>query len=143
MVFNLETCQAELIKIMDGLTQITCVNYGPFDNGHILVGFDDGRLIAFDYLTLERLEQVKVFHDASITSISFDPTNYVFVGGSNGKMICLSYIDRKTHYLYLDMGKNKYCTVQMPKTYTPEFNGISRVGYDNLEDGRSGNFCCV
>jgi WD40 repeat protein len=129
---------------MDGHVQITCLNYGPFDNGHILVGFEDGKLIAFDYLTLDRLESVKAFKGSAITSIAFDPTNYIFVGAENGKMISLSYIDKKTHYVYLDMGKSKYCTVQLPKTYTPDFNGNTRVGYDNIEEGgRSSNFCGV
>lgn len=111
MIFNLETSLAEIIKIIDGDGEITCINYGPYDNGHILVGLSNGKLIAFDYLTLERLESVKIFEDSAINTITFDPTNYIFVGGENGKMICLSYIDKKMHYLYLDLGKSKYCTI--------------------------------
>jgi hypothetical protein len=61
MNFNLETNQAEIIKIIDIEADITCINYGPYDNGHILVGLSDGKLVAFDYLTLERLETVKIF----------------------------------------------------------------------------------
>ena len=111
MVFNLEHSQAEIIKILDVESEITCINYGPYDNGHILVGLDDGNLLAFDFLTLERLESVCIFENQAITTITFDPTNYIFVGGSQGKMTALSYIDKKMHYLYLDLGKNKYCTV--------------------------------
>jgi WD40 repeat protein len=119
MIYSLESSQAEIIKIIDVEAEITCINYGPYDNGHILVGLSDGRLIAFDYLTLERLESVVVFENQAITTITFDPTNYIFVGGANGKMICLSYIDKKMHYLYLDLGKSKYCTIQMPRSVTP------------------------
>ena len=61
MVYSLETTQAEIIKIIDVEASITCINYGPYDNGHVLVGLSDGRLIAFDYLTLERLESVLIF----------------------------------------------------------------------------------
>lgn len=100
-----------MIKIIDVESEITCINYGPYDNGHILVGFSDGKLIAFDYLSLKRLESVKVFDDVAITTIAFDPTNYIFIGGKNGRVICLSYIDKKMHYLYLDLGTNKFCTV--------------------------------
>lgn len=120
MVYNLEgNGQAEIIKIIDlpDSVIITCINYGPYDNGHVMVGLSDGRLIAFDFLTLERLETVKVFEEAAVKSITFDPTNYIFLGGSNGKVLSLSYLDKKTHYLYLDLGKNKYCTVQVPKNY--------------------------
>ncbi len=82
MVYSLESSQAEIIKIIEVEADITCINYGPYDNGHILVGLSDGRLIAFDYLTLERLESVLVFENQSVTTITFDPTNYIFVGGS-------------------------------------------------------------
>lgn len=119
MVYNLEgQGQAEIIKIIDlaESVTITCINYGPYDNGHIMVGLSDGRLIAFDFLTLERLETLRVFEEGvAVTQISFDPTNYIFLGGANGKVTALTYLDKKTHYLYLDLGKNKFCTVQVPK----------------------------
>ena len=125
-----------MIKILDIQCDVTCVNYGPYDNGHILLGLSDGTLIAFDFITLERLESVSVFTDnVAITCITFEPTHQIFVGGDNGKMIALSYVDNKIHYLYLDLGKSKYCTVQMPKVYsgTPD-NDIqsNRIGYNHL-----------
>ena len=58
MIFNLESKQAERIKILDVECNITSINYGPYDNGHILIGLENGSLLAFDYLTLERLESV-------------------------------------------------------------------------------------
>ena len=61
MKYNLESSQAEIIKIIDIDSEITCINYGPYDNGHIMVGLQDGKLLAFDFLTLERLETVKIF----------------------------------------------------------------------------------
>ena len=125
---------------MDVYGRVTCVNYGPYDNGHILVGLDDGQLLAFDYPSLDSLESVQIFEDEPISVITFDPTNYIFVGGKNGKVVALSYVDRKMHYLYMDLGKNKYCTVQVPRTVqpTPEKR---RAGHDHLEGQTS--FCCV
>lgn len=61
MVFNLQKNQAEMIKILDIDSEISCVNYGPYDNGHILLGLTNGTLIAFDFVTLEKLESVNVF----------------------------------------------------------------------------------
>lgn len=144
MIYNLEESQAKVIKIIDVESEITCINYGPYDNGHILVGLSDGKLIAFDYLTLERLESVKIFDKKAITSITFDPTNYVFVGGENGKLICLSYIDKKMHYLYLDLGTNKFCTVQLARNMTPDIKNPNKVGYNHIEGaGGVSSFCCV
>ena len=119
MTFNLENGDAEVIKVIDiNDADITAVNFGPFDNGHILLGLNDGRLLAFDYLTLDRLETVQVFKNhQAITYISFDPTNYVFVGGSQGQVMALTYLERKMHYLYLELGQDKYCTVSVPKKY--------------------------
>ena len=142
MTYNMELSQAEVIKVTDVEADFTCINYGPYDNGHILVGCSDGRLLAFDFLTLERLESVKVFEEGAVKSIAFDPTNYVFVAGDNGKLISLSYVDKKMHYLYLDLGKNKFCTVQVPRNMTPDIQS-KRVGYNHLDGPNTSNFCCV
>jgi hypothetical protein len=76
MVYNLDKREAEIIKILEIECDITCINYGPYDNGHILLGLADGRLLAFDFITLERLESVAVFEaGVSINCISFDPTH--------------------------------------------------------------------
>jgi hypothetical protein len=97
---------------------------------------------------LERLESVSVFtEDVAINCISFEPTHQIFVGGDNGRMIALSYVDNKMHYLYLDLGKSKYCTVQMPRVYTgtPDIEGdtrINRIGFNHLvENNRNSLFC--
>lgn len=112
MVYNLEKCQADIIKIIDSNKDITCLEYGPFDNGHVLVGLENGCILAFEYPSLERLETIKAFSSgAAVSRITFDPTNYIFAGSSDGQVVALSHLDKKLNYLYLDLGKNKYCTV--------------------------------
>jgi len=58
MVFNLQTKEIEKLKIMSFIDEqtINCVSYGPFDNGHILLGLSDGWLLAYEYPSLERIE---------------------------------------------------------------------------------------
>lgn len=34
---------------------ITCINYGPYDNGHILIGMSNGTLLAFDSVSMNKL----------------------------------------------------------------------------------------
>ena len=63
---------------------ISCLNYGPLDNGHVLVGLDNGELLVFEYPCLDLIESIKVFDHAAITCVTFDPTNYVFVSSSDG-----------------------------------------------------------
>jgi hypothetical protein len=39
---------------------ITCIHYGPYDNGHILVGLSTGDFFAFDTISLNKLCNIKV-----------------------------------------------------------------------------------
>ena len=63
MVLNLQTKEIEKLKIMSFIENqtINCVQYGPFDNGHILLGLSDGWLLAYEYPSLERIESKQVF----------------------------------------------------------------------------------
>jgi len=38
MLFNLKEKKPELIKILDTRSQVTSLRFGPFDNGHVLIG---------------------------------------------------------------------------------------------------------
>lgn len=81
MVFDYKKEDIEQIKVLEieGVS-ITALNFGPFDNGHIMIGLSNGEMMAFDLLTLERLENTLVFPELSpVTSIIFDPTNTIFV----------------------------------------------------------------
>ena len=40
---------------------ITCLSFGPFDNGYILAGMQSGKLLIFDPVTLKRMHEFKVF----------------------------------------------------------------------------------
>lgn len=63
IIFNLKTQEVEKLKILSFLSQqtINCVAYGPFDNGHILLGLSDGWLLAYEYPSLERIESKQIF----------------------------------------------------------------------------------
>jgi hypothetical protein len=38
-----------MIKIIDIDSELSCINYGPFDNGHIMLGLKNGGFLIFDY----------------------------------------------------------------------------------------------
>ena len=40
---------------------ITSIEYGPYDNGYVLLGMQSGRLLVYDPVTLERVTDFKVF----------------------------------------------------------------------------------
>lgn len=86
MVYHIEKSEAEMIKIIDVDSDVTSVNYGPFDNGHIMIGLENGFLMIYEYPNLERIESVKIFQNEGISTINFDPTNYIFLSGSQGSL---------------------------------------------------------
>jgi hypothetical protein len=51
---------------------ISALQYGPYDNGHILVGLTTGDFFAFDSISLRKLCNVKI-SNSPITSITIEP----------------------------------------------------------------------
>jgi hypothetical protein len=118
---------------------VSALNFGPFDNGHIMVGLTNGELLAFDLLTLERLENTMVFPELSpVTGIAFDPTHTIFVSAQNGSVVSLSPLNRAKNYLYVDMGDQIFCTLEVSRRKQLQEH---QVGFHHLQT-QSG-VCCV
>lgn len=49
MVYNLEKGKIEKIKVLNMEAKITAINYGPYDNGHIMLGMSEGTLLTFEF----------------------------------------------------------------------------------------------
>ena len=104
---------------------MTALEFGPYDNGYILAGMQSGRLLVYDPVTLERVKVFNVFTKGKmrgelkeaepISSISFEPTELVFVSSSHGSIAALSIVKKEMHYVYLDLGNRQYCTVAIPR----------------------------
>ena len=62
------TTEADVIKIIGGEQdeRITALNFGPYDNGYILVGTQLGKLLVYDPITLDRVKDFKVFTQKEI-----------------------------------------------------------------------------
>ncbi len=73
MMLDRENHKKSIIKLFKSRGNISCVQYGPYDNGHILVGLTTGDFIAFDCLTLKKLCNIKA-SDCPITSITIEWT---------------------------------------------------------------------
>ena len=115
LVYNVLLEKAETFKLLPYLsTHVTSLAFGPYDNGHVLLGLSTGNLIALDLITLNVLLKIKVMSD-SVTNIVFDPTNTVIVSGEGNEVASFSLVKRKHSYVYLEMGQRKYCTVKIPK----------------------------
>jgi hypothetical protein len=74
---------------------ISCLMYGPYDNGHILVGLTTGDFIAFDSMQLTKIVNIKV-SNSPVTSISLEPTQLVLVGCKDTEEVtAVAFIEQK------------------------------------------------
>lgn len=84
VLFDRVQKQQTIVKAFMTKTQITAINYGPYDNGHVLAGLSNGTLIGFDSITMKKLFKIQVFQDNQpINSIHFDPTQLIFMTSSH------------------------------------------------------------
>ena len=71
--------------------QITCVHFGPYDNGYIALGTSSGHLILLDPLNLRRINSDRLF-DLPISSIRSEPTQILLVGSVSGRFKALNIV---------------------------------------------------
>ena len=69
-----------IVKVFRSKGSITALNYGPYDNGHVLVGTSTGDFLAFDSVNLTKICDVKVSEMSPVSNITVDPTQAVLVG---------------------------------------------------------------
>jgi hypothetical protein len=73
MLYDREVTTKSITKLFKSRGYITCVHFGPYDNGHILLGTSTGDFFAFDTLELKKLCNIKL-SDFPITNITIEWT---------------------------------------------------------------------
>ena len=74
---------------------VTTINFGPFDNGYLLLGLSCGTLLSLDFHSLDIILNIQVFKkNEAIKSITFEPTNLVFVASKNKEVVSLNLIKK-------------------------------------------------
>ncbi len=92
---------------------VTCLGYGPYDNGHILVGMSNGRLLCFRSLDMNLILSLQVFQQ-QIKHICFEPTQLVILScHASSEIVALSFIQKTMQYVYVELGHKRYCTIVM------------------------------
>ena len=134
MLYNVQEKKADRFQILTNIhdsKQITAINYGPYDNGYLIIGLNSGYLLAFDVLhgtksmpkkrDKNQYEQAGIkqvlevqLTNSPITSITFDPTQLILVGARDQRYLyAVSLIEKKFEYVYLDLGYSSFCTVKL------------------------------
>lgn len=114
MIYDRTREKSSAVYIFDSSKgRVTALKYGPYDNGHIIVGFETGIIAILDAIHLRKLFERQIFQmDVAVHCITFDPTNLVIASTSDGEVVSLSLVENKVKYTYLDMGENQFVTVQ-------------------------------
>ena len=73
MLFDRIKVEMTVTRAFKSRGQISAVAYGPYDNGHVLIGTTTGDFFAFDTMRLVKICNVKVA-EYPVTSITFEPT---------------------------------------------------------------------
>jgi len=79
MLFDRIKSDMTIVKAFKSRGFITTLSFGPYDNGHVLVGTSTGDFLAFNCLTLQKICCVKVAAHP-VTSLTIEPTQAVLVG---------------------------------------------------------------
>ena len=86
---------------------ITSIKYGPYDNGHIVVGFSTGIIAILESISLTKLFDKQIFASGEDTvGITFDPTNLVIATAADGEVVAISLVENKVKYTYIELGQN-------------------------------------
>lgn len=121
--------------------EITSLNFGPYDNGHVIVGLNTGAIFILNSLDLSSMFRYQVFDPLRspeknnlplINNINFDPTQMIFATTRHASeqtnneatnmspiqfynIRILTLIENNAQYKYLEMGQNTYMTLVIPQ----------------------------
>ena len=111
ILYDRETLNKSVVKLFKSNGTVTCLSYGPYDNGHILLGTSTGDFIAFDSIKLSKICNIKI-SETPVTSIAIEWTQLVLIGTKETETLAaVSFIETKEKYVYMELGTRKYATV--------------------------------
>lgn len=93
---------------MNTFGDITAAKYGPYDNGHIVLGTSYGQILLLDSTYLHLILKIDKFVIGSVTSISIEPLNLVIVTSNLGQVKSLGLEKDTFKYTYEEIGGENY-----------------------------------
>ena len=87
------------------MPKVTSVSFGPYDNGHVLVGTEDGQLLALDPVNLQRIANYQI-SEVPVSQLCVDPLQFVIAGGEDGAISAVEIVRQETQYAYVELGFN-------------------------------------
>ena len=72
--FSIEADLKPIKKGQDKDLKISALNFGPYDNGHIILGFNSGAILIVNSLDLSSMFRFFAFDSIPVKQLIFDPT---------------------------------------------------------------------
>lgn len=79
MIHDRQQPERSIVRLFKSRGKISCLQYGPYDNGHILMGLTTGDFFAFDSINLQKMCNIKI-SDCPVTQICIEWTQLVLIG---------------------------------------------------------------
>lgn len=70
--------------------RLTAINYGPYDNGPVLIGLNNGTIIAYDYYSLQVIRKVEGMAESAVEWITYELGNTIIIGTRSAVYKCRS-----------------------------------------------------
>jgi hypothetical protein len=88
--YNINKNQCALEVMVNSELEITAINYGPYDNGPIIIGLSDGTIIAYDYYSMRLIRRMEGMAESSVKWIAYEFGNTIIIGTKNAVYKCRS-----------------------------------------------------
>ena len=83
---------------------VSVMEFGPYDNGMIILGTTKGEVLMFEPMNLNMVFKYSYLMNHTISSITFQPLNYIHISSLSGEIKLISLEKQKYHYIYTDHG---------------------------------------
>ena len=88
--YNIYTNQCDGYNIVSSGTDITAINYGPYDNGPILIGLSDGTITIYDYSSMQLIRRIEKMVKDEVKWIMYELGSAIIIGTVKAVYKCRS-----------------------------------------------------
>ena len=101
------------IRILKSTPEITDLSYGPFDNGPIITGHNNGLAYIWSLIDISLICIINIFDCYPINSIINEPFGMtLFTNKETGEIQSMHIIDKKSEYFYHESQNGKLTRIQ-------------------------------
>ena len=78
--YNICKHECTAAAFIDSPAIVSCISYGPYDNGPVMIGLNDGTILSLDYYSLDLMFKLNAEIKGAVKWITYEPCNRIIVG---------------------------------------------------------------